>query len=287
MGKRIVAMGDGLWDLFPDGPRFGGATANYACHTSILGADVHMVSGVGADERGDALLQVYQKHGVNTDLVQVFKDYPTGVVDVKLTEFGLPTFTIGENAAWDHWEWNQEIEGAVRNAEALYFGTLGQRGDSARVGIRKALEIARATKIPRILDINLRAPFYNDSLIRDSIALCSVLKLSDEELKRVVQASGMDSSLNNIDALGEIRSKFDLDHIVMTRGAEGAVLISEEGLVEQPGVPATVVDTVGAGDSFTASMTLGLLAGKDYLQVLKDACKVAAGVCSHAGAVPE
>jgi fructokinase len=149
------------------------------------------------------------------------------------------------------------------------------------------LEIARATKIPRILDINLRAPFYNDSLIRDSIGLCSVLKLSDEELKRVVQASGLDSSLNNIDALEKIRSKFDLDHIVMTRGAEGAVLIYEEGLVEQPGEPATVVDTVGAGDSFTASMTLGLLAGKDYLQVLKDACKVAAGVCSHAGAVPE
>jgi fructokinase len=287
MGKRIVAMGDGLWDLFPDGPRFGGATANYACHTSILGADVYMVSGVGADERGEALLQVYQKHGVNTDLVQVFKDYPTGVVDVRLTESGLPTFTIGENAAWDHWEWSQEIEGAVRKADALYFGTLGQRGDSARVGIRKALAIAQEQNVPRILDINLRAPFYNDSLIRDSMELCSVFKLSDEELKRVVQASGLDSSLNNIDALGEIRSKFDLDHIVMTRGAEGAVLISEEGLVEQPGEPATVVDTVGAGDSFTASMTLGLLAGRDYAQILKDACKVAAGVCSHAGAVPE
>jgi fructokinase len=119
------------------------------------------------------------------------------------------------------------------------------------------------------------------------MALSSVFKLSDEELERVIQASGLDSSLNDIDALGKIRFKFDLDHIVMTRGAEGAVLISEEGLVEQPGVPATVVDTVGAGDSFTASMTLGLLAGKDYLQVLKDACKVAAGVCSHAGAVPE
>jgi fructokinase len=97
----------------------------------------------------------------------------------------------------------------------------------------------------------------------------------------------LDSSLADTAALEELRSKFQLDLVVMTRGAEGAVLISEEGLVEQPGEPATVVDTVGAGDSFTASMTLGLLAGKDYLQVLKDACKVAAGVCSHAGAVPE
>ena len=280
-------MGDGLWDLFPDGPRFGGATANYACHTSILGAVVHMVSGVGEDERGDALLQVYQKHGVNTDLVQVLKDYPTGVVNVELNESGLPTFTIGENAAWDHWEWNQEIEKAVIEADALYFGTLGQRGQSARDGIRQALEIAKASQIRRILDINLRAPFYDDDLIRESVTLCSVLKLSDEELERVIHACELDSSLADTAALEELRSKFQLDLVVMTRGAEGAVLIYEEGLVEQPGAPVTVVDTVGAGDSFTASMTLGLLAGKDYLQILKDACKVAAGVCSHAGAVPE
>ena len=286
MSYRIVAMGDGLWDLFPDGPRFGGATANYACHASILGADVHMVSGVGQDERGEALLQVYQKHGVSTDLVQVLKDYPTGVVNVELTESGLPTFTIGENAAWDHWEWNDEIEGTMRQADALYFGTLGQRGESSREGIRRALAMVQDKNIPRILDINLRAPFYDDILIRESITLCSVLKLSDEELERVTQACGLDSSLTSIDSLQELRSNFGLDLVVMTRGAEGAVLISEKGVVEQPGVPTEVVDTVGAGDSFTASMTLGLLKGKDYPQILKDACKVAAGVCSHAGAVP-
>ena len=286
MSYRIVAMGDGLWDLFPDGPRFGGATANYACHASILGADVHMVSGVGEDERGEALLQVYQKHGVSTDLVQVLKDYPTGVVNVELTESGLPTFTIGENAAWDHWEWNDEIEGTVRQADALYFGTLGQRGESSREGIRKALAMVQDQNIPRILDINLRAPFFDDALIRESIALCSVLKLSEEELERVTQACGLDGSFTSIDALEELRSKFGLDLVVMTQGAEGAVLISEEGVMEQPGEPASVVDTVGAGDSFTASMTLGLLEGKDYPQILKDACKVAAGVCSHAGAVP-
>ena len=280
-------MGDGLWDLFPDGPRFGGATANYACHASILGGEVFMVSGVGKDDRGQALLEVYQKHGVNTELIQELDDFHTGIVTVELTENGLPTFTIGENAAWDHWEWNHEIEGTVRQADALYFGTLGQRGESSREGIRWALAMVRDQNIPRILDINLRAPFYDDILIRESIALCSVLKLSDEELERVTQVCGLDSSSTIIDALEELRSSFDLDLVVMTRGEEGAVLISEEGVMEQPGEPATVVDTVGAGDSFTASMTLGLLEGKDYPQILKDACKVAAGVCSHAGAVPQ
>ena len=287
MKKRIVAMGDGLWDLFPDGPRFGGATANYACHASRLGADVHMVSGVGEDERGETLLQVYRKHGVNTDLVQVMKDYPTGVVHVELTETGLPTFTIGENAAWDHWKWNEQIARIVTKADALYFGTLGQRGKSARAGICEALTIAKDQNISRILDINLRAPFYDDSLIHESISLCSILKLSDEELERVCQACTLDSSRGDFNVLGELRTKFGLDLVVMTQGAKGAILVHEHGVVEQPGVPATVVDTVGAGDSFTASMTLGILEGKDYAQTLTDACKIAAGVCSHAGAVPD
>jgi len=286
MGKRIVAMGDGLWDLFPDGPRFGGATANYACHASILGGEVFMVSGVGKDDRGQALLAVYQKHGVNTELIQELDDFPTGIVTVELTENGLPTFTIGENAAWDNWVWNDEIEQKVESADALYFGTLGQRGQSARDGIRQALEIAKASRIPRIIDINLRAPFYDDDLIRESVTLCSVLKLSDEELEGVVQACELNSSLIDTAALVELRTKFRLDLVVMTRGAEGAVLISEEGVVEQPGVPAKVVDTVGAGDSFTASMTLGLLEQKEYSEILVEACEVAAGGCSHAGAVP-
>ena len=287
MSARIVAMGDGLWDLFPDGPRFGGATANYACHASRLGADVHMVSGVGEDERGKPLLQVYGKHGVNTDLVQVLKDYPTGVVHVELTESGLPTFTIGENAAWDNWEWNQAVEEKVLDADAVYFGTLGQRGQSAREGIRRALEIGRANKILRILDINLRAPFYNDDLIRDSIALCSVLKLSDEELNRVCQACGLSHQASQVENLAAIHQQYELDLVVMTQGSEGVTLLSPDGVMEQPGVPTTVVDTVGAGDSFTASMTLGLLKGKSYAEILTDACEVAAEVCSHAGAVPD
>lgn len=287
MSARIVAMGDGLWDLFPDGSRFGGATANYACHASILGAEVHMVSGVGADERGDALLQVYRKHGVKTDLVQVLKDYPTGTVQVELTQTGMPTFTIGENAAWDHWEWNEEIQGMVTQAEALYFGTLGQRGLLARAGIRKALTMAKDQNKPRILDINLRAPFFDNDLIRHSIALCSILKLSDEELQPVCQACGINSAKNHEDVLKKLRSNFPLDLVVMTKGEEGAILLHAEGVLEQRGVPATVVDTVGAGDSFTASLTLGLLGGKDYAEILRDACMVAAGVCSHAGAVPD
>ena len=280
-------MGDGLWDLFPDGPRFGGATANFACHTSRLGGEVRMVSGVGKDDRGKDLLAVYRKYGVRTELVQQLSDYPTGTVEVELAEGGMPTFTIGENAAWDHWQWNDEIERGVCSADALYFGTLGQRGESAKEGIRRALAIALERGIPRILDVNLRSPFFDDSLIRDSVAVCSVLKLSDEELDRVAWACEIPSSESELERLKMIREKFGLRWVVMTEGAEGATLVLEKGSVRQPGAPAKVVDTVGAGDSFTAALTIGLLEESDPSEVLETACQVAAEVCSHAGAVPQ
>ena len=280
-------MGDGLWDLFPDGPRFGGATANYACHTSILGAEVFMVSGVGEDDRGKALLQVYQKHGVCTEQVQVLKDYPTGVVHVELNEGGLPTFRIEDNSAWDHWQWNEKIKQKVKTADALYFGTLGQRGVLSKQSIIKALKIAIDRGVPRILDINLRFPFYNSSLIRKSVELCSVLKLSDEELIEVMKACDISLDISIEMSLKNLRAKYGLDLVVMTKGCDGALLVSADDIVSQPGFKTDVVDTVGAGDSFTASMTLGLLEKKEYAEILSDACKVAANVCSHRGAVPQ
>ena len=287
MKKQIVAMGDGLWDLFPDGPRFGGATANYACHTSILGAEVFMVSGVGEDDQGKALLQVYQKHGVCTEQVQVLKDYPTGVVHVELSEGGLPTFRIEDNSAWDHWQWNEKIKQKVKTADALYFGTLGQRGVLSKQSIIKALKIAIDRGVPRILDINLRFPFYNSSLIRKSVELCSVLKLSDEELIEVMKACDISLDISIEMSLKNLRAKYGLDLVVMTKGCDGALLVSADDIVSQPGFKTDVVDTVGAGDSFTASMTLGLLEKKKYAEILSDACKVAANVCSHRGAVPQ
>ena len=288
MGKRIVPLGDGLWDLFADGPRFGGATANFACHASLMGGEVFMVSGVGKDERGEAALKIFRSKGVEIDLIQTLSSYPTGIVTVELDESGIPHFTIGEDSAWDHWEWNSNIEKKVRSADAVYFGTLGQRGKSPREGIRKALEIAKHTDILRVLDINLRPPFYDDALIRESISCCTVLKLSEEEFEPVCRACNLDSSEDVEKTLAMLRIQYELDVVVMTQGAEGAVLLTEAEVVRQSGIPSRVVDTVGAGDSFTASLTIGLLQDrKDLVTILLNACKVASKACSHPGAIPE
>ena len=204
MAGRILSFGDMLWDLFPEGPRFGGAPGNYACHAARLGGDVYMVSGVGAGDRGTAAIEVLRGQGVKHELVQRLANYPTGIVTVEVDKRGKPTFEIGKDAAWDHWEWNQAIEDKVKSADAVCFGTLGQRGESPRAGIRKAMQLAKEAGIMRVHDVNLRPPFFDDAMIRDSLALCSVYKLSDDELERVCQACGIPLSGDPLDSLRAI-----------------------------------------------------------------------------------
>ncbi len=283
----IISLGEVLWDLFPQGARFGGAPANFACHAAALGGDVTMVSAVGTDQQGSEAIKILQSYGIRTDLTQTLSNAPTGTVGIELDANGKPTFTIHEGTAWDCLGWTPELETRIRAADAVYFGTLGQRSELARETICKALGVAADARIPRILDVNLRAPFYDEALIRVSVSQASILKLSDDELTDVCSACGITLTSPPATCLSELRIKFQLDLAVMTRGAEGATLVLPDGTIEQPGIPTTVRDTVGAGDSFTAAFLFGLLRSDPHKMILQNACKLAAEVCSHIGAVPD
>lgn len=282
----IISLGEVLWDLFPDGERFGGAPANFACHTALLGGDVSMVSAVGDDGHGRQAIESLDGYGIDVSLMQVVPDAPTGTVGVELDPNGQPTFTIHERSAWDQLAWSEELESRIASADAIYFGTLGQRGDVSQATICRAVKAAEVALIPRVLDINLRPPFFDSSLIRESVQHASILKLSDDELPDVCAACGVNASDSLDDQLRQLRHTNNLDVVVMTRGAAGAVLVTADGIVKQPGIATSVCDTVGAGDSFTAALLLGLLCGEPHDQILHKACAIAAAVCAHSGAVP-
>jgi fructokinase len=283
---RILSCGEVLWDLFPEGARFGGAPANFACHAAIHGGDVTMLSAIGDDARGGEALAILQGFGIDTSLVQSIGNAPTGSVGVSVDEAGKPTFEIHAGSAWDRIVWADLLESRIAQVDAIYFGTLGQRGEMSRATIRRALTIAKERGILRMLDVNLRAPFYDDALIRESIALASVLKLSDEELPQVAAAWGIAADASNEITMRALLRHCGLDLVVMTRGAQGAVLVTAVDVVEQSGIPTKVVDTVGAGDSFTAAFVLGLLRGDAREVILRKACEIASAVCSQSGAVP-
>ncbi len=283
---RILSCGEVLWDLFPDGPRFGGAPANFACHAALLGAHVQFLSAVGCDSRGAEALAILGSFGGDTALVGVLPTAPTGAVAVSVDPAGKPAFEIHTGSAWDHLFWSDALGKSLAGVDAVYCGTLGQRAKASRETIRRVLQEARTLGILRVLDINLRPPFYDPDLLRNSMALANVLKLSDDELPDVAAACGVTLTSTTEATLVALRSRLSLEYIVMTRGAEGAVLGSPEGTTEQPGIPTTVVDTVGAGDSFTAAFVLGLLHRIPDATLLRQACETASAACAHAGAVP-
>ena len=283
---RILSCGEVLWDLFPEGARFGGAPANFACHAALLGGDVTMLSAVGNDRRGDEAVTILQGFGVETSLVQRILDEPTGSVGVSVDSAGKPSFEIHAGSAWDLIDWTDALEAKVSEVDAIYFGTLGQRGAVSRATIRRAMGLARERGMFRVLDVNLRSPFYDAALIHESIAQASVLKLSDEELSEVGTACGIALDSKPEVTLRSLLTRFGLHLVVMTRGAEGALFVSPNGIIDQPGIPTTVVDTVGAGDSFTAAFVLGILRGDAPEVILQKACEIASAVCSQSGAVP-
>ena len=186
--STIISLGEVLWDLFPDGERFGGAPANFACHAAIQGADVTMLSAVGDDKNGHDAIGILSAYGIDVSLMQIIPDALTGTVGVALDNNGKPTFVIHQGSAWDRLVWNDAIASRIATVDAIYFGTLGQRDPVSRATIRRVVETAALAGIPRILDVNLRTPFFDAEMIRNSVQLASILKLSDDELVEVCSA---------------------------------------------------------------------------------------------------
>ena len=286
MKHKILSLGEVLWDLFPGDVKFGGAPANFACHAALAGGDVAMFSAVGDDDFGRRARDILSGYGIDLEHLQTAVDAPTGTVGVDIDSAGKPTFTIHESSAWDQLAWTDSMETAIRSADLVAFGTLGQRSAVARETITRCLAVAQRADIPRIVDINLRAPFYDDDLIRQSIRAASILKLSDDELHVVAEAMGIDGPKPS-SVLEDLLDASSLEFIVMTRGADGAVLVTPDSTIRQPGIATTVRDTVGAGDAFTARFVVDLLAKRELSAALKNACTHAAQICAIDGAVPD
>ena len=280
---QVVGIGEILWDVFPDGPRFGGAPANFSCSTSELSrgaAGVLIVSAVGEDELGRKAIESLKQRGVDTSVLQV-NQHPTGKVDVQLDDAGVASYHFADDSAWDHLAWNDALGKVAAKCDAVCFGTLGQRSETSRRTINQFVQATPESAL-RILDVNLREPFYDDSVILQSLALANVLKLNDDELPRLARINGL--SGDDVDVMRQLAARHQLRYVALTRGAGGAAIVSQDEVSDLPGIPTEVADTVGAGDAFTAAITLGLLAGQDIDTVNRNAIAVASYVCSQPGA---
>ncbi len=284
MKPRVVAVGEILWDLLPDGRQLGGAPANVAHHARALGAEALLVTRVGRDAPGDEAAERLRRAGFPLDTLQRDPDAPTGSAGVRLDADGQPRFEIATDVAWDRLEADPAARGAVARAKAICFGTLAQRSPASRAAIRALIEAAPREAL-RVLDVNWRPPFGSRELFEGSLACAGVAKLSEHELDLARDFFGLPADPSA--ALAELARRFRLRLVALTRGERGSLLFADGRCSDHPGVPVAVRDAVGAGDAFTAALTLGLLRGDPLDAINRRANAVAAYVCTQPGATPE
>ena len=283
MTYSLVGIGELLWDIFPTGKELGGAPTNFAYYATALGEEGLIVSCVGSDHLGDEILERLGTLSLSGQYVARDPEHPTGTVSVNVGDEGEPSYTIQENVAWDFIPKTQQLMELGKRIDAVAFGTLGQRSELSRATIR-AFVSQVPSSVLRIFDLNLRQAFYSREVIEWSLEVCDVLKLNEEELQVLAHLLSMEG--DELRLLHDLSRRFNLELAALTKGARGSLLCSQGQISVHEGYKTEVVDTVGSGDAFTATLALGILASHDFETTNDYANRVASLVCSKQGAMP-
>jgi fructokinase len=277
---RPILIGEVLFDCFPDGSRvLGGAPFNVAWHLQAMGMEPLLVSRVGNDALGDRIVTAMHEWGMDTAGIQRDPDHPTGTVEVTLEEG--PRFDIVPDRAWDAVDGRlasaalADVDGAL-----LYHGTLITRSEISATAVQTVRAISG---LPVFLDVNLRDPWWTPASVRRLLFGTRWLKLNADELDALEDET---RDLGPPERLRAARTRYALDTVVLTRGDEGATAVSADGAIDGTAPqPPTLVDTVGAGDAFSAVWIAGLLRGWPWRVTFDRAMAFASLVCGHRGAV--
>ena len=268
-------------EIIPSGKALGGAPANFAYHATRLGEEGWAVSAIGPDALGREIMDIVEAKRLKS-LISV-TDKPTGTVQVELDAKGVPTYTIMEDVAWDNIPFTPEMEALARRADAVCFGSLVQRMAS-RASVLRFLRATRPGAL-KVFDINLRQHYYSREVLEESLQLADILKINDEEIRIVADMFGLGD--DDVAACRALIDRYALRLVILTKGADGSEVITTDEVILQPAGEAQVVDTVGAGDSFTAAFVVAYLQGKSLAEAQRLASDTAAYVCSRKGAMPE
>ena len=276
----VIGMGEVLWDLLPDGKILGGAPVNFAYHAMQLGAVGVAISSVGDDELGREIMDSVNSKGIKNCIA--VNEYPTSTVGVTLKD-GKPEYTIYEGVAWDFMELIPEAIEILKQADAVCFGTLAQRSQVSHDAIMEALKLVPEQCL-KVYDINLRQKYYIKELISESLSIANVFKINDDEVELFKQLFGLEGSETEV--CRKIKETYSLEYLALTKGEKGSYLFHEDEVSFRPTPLVEVEDTIGAGDSFTSAMVMGILNKLPLKEIHQKAVEISAFVCTQKGATP-
>ncbi|WP_271782704.1 carbohydrate kinase family protein [Aquimarina algiphila] len=278
---KITCFGEVLWDIFPKHKKIGGAPLNVALRLKSMGIDSCVVSRVGDDDLGKDIMKYVAERQLPLDTFQIDHQYKTGEVEVTLDEENTATYNINHPVAWDFIEYTEEVIQVVAQSDAIIFGSLASRNETSRATLLRALDKAKF----KILDVNLRPPHYDAELLLELMKNTDFIKLNDEELDEICTIFKIEEkSIEN--KIKAVAKHCDTDQICITKGGKGAILWYKGTFYHNEGYKIKVVDTVGAGDSFLATLISGLLQQETPQVAIDNACAVGAMVAAREGANP-
>ena len=279
---NFTCFGEVLWDVFPDHEKIGGAPLNVGLRLKSFGENVAMISAVGEDHLGKQLITYLKENNLTPEFIQVSQEKQTGKVKVSLDSRGSASYEIKYPVAWDFIELNEENIDLVKQSKVFIYGSLICRNTVSKSTLIQLLDYANF----KVFDVNLRAPFFSFELLKELMDKADFVKFNDDELDLI--AKNLNSGHTSIEEnMNFISKKFNVSHICVTRGGEGAVLLIDGQFYFNTGYPIVVKDTVGAGDSFLASLIYKITNNEKPQNALNFACAVGALVAGSEGANPK
>ncbi len=285
MKKKVVGLGEVLWDLLPERTCLGGAPANFAYITTLMGDQGIVASRVGQDSRGVDALRRMEELNLNIEHVQTDRGRPTGVVNVHIDVQGFAQYEIAHPVAWDFLEWTPDWQKLAAECDAVCFGSLAQRSERSRETIRRFVAATKPTAV-RVFDVNLRQSFYSQDTLEQSMRLADLVKVNHEELPTIMKLFGMAPQSEETASAKALIRAYDLKMVCVTRGGRGSLLVRGAESSEHPGFRVNVADTVGSGDAFTAGLVHEYLQGASLHLMNEVANLMGAWVASEVGAMP-
>jgi fructokinase len=276
---QVVCFGEILWDVLPNGALPGGAPMNVAYHLKKLHHNPGLITRIGHDDWGKELIQLMERHHISTEYFQLDYELETGKVNA-LVHGNDVIYEIVSPVAWDNIRWEESFAPLVLASDYLVFGSLAIRDSRSRNTLFQLLELAKQ----KVLDINLRPPFFTKNIVEQLLAKADVLKLNYAELELITGWFSYYPSEN--DRIRVVQDRFQIPLIVVTKGADGCAMMDNGILYQQKGFNVQVADTIGSGDAFLAGFLSRLLAGCSTAEALEYANALGALVASYHGACP-
>lgn len=281
IAPKVVCYGEILWDILPAGELPGGAPMNVAYHLHKLNHNPSLITGVGPDRYGSALMELLSQWGIGTDYVSISQRHPTGIVYAQPNGPHEMKYDIVYPSAWDFIFWDDRYPSLMQDTDYLVFGSLACRNYTSGNTLFKLLESAKN----KVLDINIRPPHFSPRVVEQLLHKTTILKLNLAELELI---AGWFSSLQTVtDKIQLLQDRFKINTIVVTLGDKGALLCMDGNLYEHAGYKVQVEDTVGSGDAFLAAFLSQLISRASPEAMLNFACAMGALIASYRGACPE